>query len=79
MYRLSLIIFELLDPIIMQANYEESIRAIRDYPRKIDEEELIRKLYDSMKDSSTVKSFEEKYLKVKQRVERRYEADMESI
>jgi hypothetical protein len=36
MYRLSLIIFELLEPIIMQANYEESIRAMRDYPRKID-------------------------------------------
>lgn len=63
----------------MQANYEESIRAIRDYPRKIDEEELIRKLYDAMKDLSAVEKFEEKYLKVKKRVEKRYEAEMEGI
>jgi hypothetical protein len=32
-----------------------------------------------MKDSSMVKTFEEKYLKVKQRVEKRYEAEMEAI
>jgi hypothetical protein len=32
-----------------------------------------------MKDSAAVEKFEEKYLKVKKRVEKRYEAEMDGI